>query len=340
MYKWWPRSIVFLIGIGCFSMGLNRDIGLKTPSNFPQVVYDFSNNPYSQKKFDLGKKLFYDGLLSSDGSVSCGFCHQQASSFTHHGHEISHGVEGRLGKRNAPPIINVIWQKTFFWDGGVNHLDFVPMNAIANPNEMNESLANVLSKLNQKEEYRNLVKSAFGVEQISTTEFLQALSIYMASLISAEAKYDKVIRKEGYQFSASEEAGFLLFKQKCASCHATDLFTDGSYRNNGVSNDYRFDKGREEITLDSADRGKYKVPTLRNIDFTAPYMHDGSLKTIDEVLNHYSDQMKAVPALDPLFAREGKPGIDLSMQNKEDLKNFLHTLNDTAFLKNRFFSEY
>lgn len=340
MFKSWARSFIYIIGIGCISLGLKRDTGLKIPSNFPKEVYDFSNNTYSQKKFDLGKKLFYDGLLSSDGSVSCGFCHQQASSFTHHGHEISHGVEGRLGKRNAPPIINVIWQKTFFWDGGVNHLDFVPMNAIANPNEMNESLANVLAKLNQKEEYRLLFNSAFGVDQISTTEFLQALSIYMSSLISADSKYDKVVRKEGSRFSASEEAGFELFRQKCTSCHATDLFTDGSYRNNGVSNDYRFDKGREEITLDSADRGKYKVPTLRNIDFTAPYMHDGSLKTLDEVLSHYSDQMKDVPTLDPLFINKGKPGIYLSAQNKEDLKNFLHTLNDTIFLKNRAFSEY
>jgi cytochrome c peroxidase len=330
-----------LIGLMAFDFRLQNPVmEVKLPSNFPKPVYDLEQNPVTEKGFALGKKLFYDGNLSSNGIVSCGFCHQQPSAFTQHGHEVSHGVNDLLGKRNSLAISNVIWQKTFFWDGGVNHLEFVPLNALENPVEMNETLENVLKKLNQSSEYKIDFKEAFQVDEIKSTEFLKALSQFMVSLISANSRYDKYVRMEGEVLSVEELTGLSLFTQKCSTCHATDLFTDGSYRNNGISNDFRFDKGREEITLREEDRGKFKVPSLRNVEYTDPYMHDGSLSTLEEVLDHYSDGISDSPTLDAIFRRSDKPGINLTGVEKKSIISFLKTLTDKEFIADKRFSEY
>ncbi len=333
--------LIFFFFLGISSFDYNPHPLFRLPENFPGTIYDLTANPVTEKGFYLGKKLFYDAKLSSDGIISCGFCHQQPSAFTHHGHPVSHGVEGRLGKRNAPSIVNVLWQKTFFWDGGVNHLDYVSLNAINNPNEMNESLDHILVKLNEDKAYKNEFREAFGSDTISSKEFLQAMSQYLAALISSDSRYDKYIRGDKSILTPDELAGLHIFQEKCSTCHIPDLFTDGSYRNTGVTDDYRFDKGREEITLLEKDRGKYKVPTLRNIMYTAPYMHDGSIATIVEVLDHYDHGMKQVPNLDSTFIqKDAKPGIRISPVEKLNLLAFLNTLTDTTFLKNRMFSEY
>lgn len=318
----------------------NQQAEIVLPDNFPPPVYNLKQNPPTEKGIALGKKLFYDGDLSSNGIVSCGFCHQQPSAFTQHGHRVSHGVNDRLGKRNALPIVNVAWQKTFFWDGGVNHLDFTPLNALENPKEMDESLENVLKKLNASSSYREEFKNAFGVDEISSAEFLKSLSQFMLTLVSANSRYDKYIRHEGEQLNSAELKGLQLFKQKCSTCHATDLFTDGSYRNNGLASDFRFDKGREEITLDSADRGKFKVPTLRNIEYTNPYMHDGRFETLEDVLDHYSQSVRDNPALDPILKQGTTIGILLSDEEKLNIIAFLKTLTDREFLTDKRFSEY
>jgi cytochrome c peroxidase len=320
--------------------GTNPTMDLPLPGNFPEPVYDLKQNPVTEKGFALGKKLFYDGNLSSNGIVSCGFCHQQPSAFTQHGHVVSHGVNDRLGRRNTLAISNVLWMKTFFWDGGVNHLDFVPLNALENPTEMDESLAHVLEKLNQSDKYRTAFREAFQVEEIKSAEFLNALSQFMVTLISANSRYDKYIRNEGEQLSAQEVSGLRLFRQNCGGCHATDLFTDGSYRNNGISRDFRFDKGREEITLNPADRGKFKVPSLRNVEYTDPYMHTGELATLEEVLDHYSSGIRESETLDPLLRMQAKPGITLIEQEKKDIIAFLKTLTDREFLDDPRFAEY
>jgi len=334
-----PIVIGILILIAFDLYKHDRKVDITLPDNFPKPVYDLESNPITEKGFLLGKKLFYDGNLSSNGIVSCGFCHQQPSAFTQHGHDVSHGVEDRLGKRNTPSISNVIWMRTFFWDGGVNHLDFVPLNALENPVEMDESLENVLRKLNQSDEYRNSFREVFQVEEIKSAEFLKALSQFMASLVSSNSRYDKYVRNEGEQLSTQELEGLTLFKQKCSSCHATDLFTDGSYRNNGVTDDFRFDKGREEITLDPADRGKFKVPSLRNIEYTDPYMHDGRFSTLEEVLDHYTG-VKDAETLDPILKNNTPAGITLSDTEKANIIAFLKTLTDKEFLTNKRFAEY
>lgn len=312
---------------------------LDIPANFPAPVYDLKSNPLTAGGVELGKMLFYDGILSSDGSTSCGSCHQQIAAFAHQDHPISHGVDNRLGRRNALPLANLIFNQTFFWDGGVHNLDLSPLNALENEDEMSEQLDHVLLKLNESKEYREKFQKVFGVQKITSKEFLQSLTQFMATLISANSRYDRYVRQEGEKLSAEELEGLELFKQKCSSCHASDLFTDGSFRNNGVPNNYRFDKGREEITLNISDRGKYKVPSLRNVELTAPFMHDGSISTLEKVLEHYHSGVAESPSLDPLLKQNGRLGIPMSGDEKRKIIVFLKTLTDQDFLSDKRFSE-
>lgn len=316
-------------------------IQVDIPPNFPPPIYDLNKNPITEEGFELGRKLFYEQMLSRDGNISCGSCHQQFASFVQAGHDFSHGVDNLHGRRNTLPIFNTLFYKTFFWDGGVHNLDMVAVNPIENPTEMDETLENVLKKLNHSLYYRALFKKAFKTDSITSKEFLQAFSQFMAAMISANSKYDKYIRNEGETLTTEEFKGLSLFKQKCSNCHSTDLFTDGSYRNNGITNDFRFDKGRQEITLQESDKGKFKVPSLRNIEYTAPYMHNGSLNTLEEVLDHYTNNIKPSETLDPIFRnKDGSLGINLSIDEKKSIIAFLKTLSDTQFIKNKKFSEY
>ena len=313
---------------------------VRIPSNFPKPVYQFANNPVTKQGFELGRKLFYDGLLSRTGTVSCGSCHQQESAFIQADHDLSHGVDDQLGKRNSLPIFNALFKKTFFWDGGVANLELVPVNPLENPVEMDEKLDNVIRKLNHSNVYRTLFKEAFGCDTISSREFLYAFAQFMGAMISANSRYDHYIRNEGVQLTADELQGLRLFKEKCSSCHATDLFTDGSYRNNGATEYSETDKGREEVTLNPADRGKFKVPSLRNVAYTAPYMHDGSLETLEAVLSRYNSGIRDSQTLDPLLRqKDGKIGIALSKLEQQQIIAFLNTLTDHEFLQDKRFSE-
>jgi cytochrome c peroxidase len=318
-------------------------VEIKIPSNFPDPVYDLSSNPPTKEGVALGKRLFYDTRLSRNNTISCGFCHMQSNAFTHHGHDLSHGVDDQLGRRNSLPIQNLIFYKTFFWDGGVHNLDLVGLNAIANEVEMDEEVDNILAKLRANSSYPQQFKKAFGLDEITSTVFLQALSQFLATMVSANSKYDMHIRKEnGITFTGSELQGLELFNEKCAGCHSTDLFTDQSYHNNGfsTSTDLDRDRGREEITLNPEDRGKFKVPSLRNVELSAPYMHNGKLKTLEDVLEFYSEGVNDSPTLDPLLKQSGKPGIQLSTEEKKALVQFLLTLTDERYLSDRQFSEF
>jgi len=310
------------------------------PANFPAPLYTFKNNPPTKEGFELGRKLFYDGLLSRTGTISCGSCHQQDAAFIQADHDLSHGVDDQLGRRNSLPVFNALFKKTFFWDGGVPNLELVPVNPLENPLEMDEKLDNVIHKLNNSPVYRALFKKAFDVDTIASREFLYAFAQFMGAMVSANSRYDKFIRKEGVQLTVEELDGLTLFKQKCSSCHATDLFTDGTYRNNGLKNDFSSDKGREEVTLNPSDRGKFKVPSLRNVEYTGPYMHDGSLETLEEVLEQYNSGVKVSATLDPLLQQNiEKPSIPLSKEEQRKIILFLKTLTDQEFLHDKRFSE-
>ena len=316
------------------------NIRFEQPSNFPAAVYQFQGNPLSNNGFNLGKKLFYDARLSADQSVSCGSCHQQFAAFAQLDHPVSHGVNNCLGKRNAPVLFNLAWQREFFWDGGAKNLEIVPINAITDACEMGTSLEKVLDYLNRTAPYPQLFKTAFGVEKIGSQEFLKALAQFMVAMVSGNSKYDQVMRNpKQNSFSSAELLGYEIFKQNCGSCHSEPLFTNLTYVNNGL--DQRAaDEGRETITGLSVDRGKFRVPTLRNIELSSPYMHDGRFNTLEKVLEHYHSGVKWAENLDPLLIKDGKPGIPLSASEKQQLISFLKTLTDHEFIQNKVFSEY
>lgn len=342
------KFIVFAALIGCvIACKKGNDAlpdwftGFQRPANFPEPAYDFSRNPVTQAGFELGKRLFYEPRLSRNNTVACGSCHIQSASFTHHGHDVSHGIDDGLGTRNAQPIVNMAWQKEFFWDGGVFDLDLSPVNAITSAVEMDETVPNVLRKLREHPEYPSLFKKAFGTEEITDARFFMALSQFMLMAVSANSKYDQVMRGEnGATFTEAEQKGYLFFQKHCATCHSEPLFTDRSYRNNGLQPSRVNDVGRDSVTLNPFDRYKFKVPSLRNWQYTAPYMHDGRFLTLNRVLEHYRSGMVASETLDPVFQQpDESPGIPMTEEEKGNLTAFLQTLNDREFVTNPLFAE-
>lgn len=312
------------------------------PSSFPSPSYKIESNPITEEGFLLGKKIFFDGKLSRDGSISCAECHNQAYAFTHHGHAQSHGIDGQVGLRNGPALQNLAWQKTFFWDGGVFDLDLFSIAPIENPVEMDEKIGNVLEKLRNDQSYPPMFKKAFGTEEVTTERFLKSLSQFMLTLVSANSKYDKYKTGKA-NFSNDEKVGLTLFNEKgCGSCHPEPLFTDESFKSNGLPTDFFrnfVDFGRFRITELPEDKYKFKVPSLRNIEYTFPYMHDGRFSSLEDVLDHYADGgMADLENLDPIFKKNTKRGIALTSKEKSQIIAFLKTLTDEEFLKNKRFA--
>lgn len=312
-----------------------EDVKFYIPQGFPQPNYDFSLNPVTLDGFKLGRKLFYDPRLSRDNTISCGSCHQQEFAFAHGEHQVSHGIDGLLGTRNAPGLWNLAWHQTFMWDGGITHIELQPLGPIANPVEMDESIANIIAKLNADSQYPSMFEAAFGNDTITTQRITQAITLFQGLMISSNSKYDQVMRGEA-AFTSQEQYGLATFRSKCASCHIEPLFTDALYHNNGLAPEPTImDAGRMRITNDPADSMKFKTPSLRNIALTGPYMHDGRFTTLSQCLNHYSGPMYPSSTLDPQLTS----GIPLSAQEKSDLLAFLATLTDFTLINDPKFRE-
>lgn len=342
--KYYLLFLIFPLLISCSNDDdyQNVPIDFKVPSNFPALAYDFTNNPPTEKGFELGKKLFYDGRLASDGIVSCGFCHIQENAFTHHGHTVSHGVNNAAGTRNSPPIQNMAFQTAYMWDGATTHLDLQPIIPFTSPIEMNGNFSNAIAMMKNDAQYKKLFKQAFDGGEINSENMLKALGQFMALLVSSNSKFDKYRRNEsGGTMTADELDGYAIFNQKCASCHATDLFTDNSFRNNGLAINLQVnDIGRFRVTQLESDKYKFKVPSLRNIEKTAPYMHDGRFYTLEAVLDHYSSGVVNTQNLDESLNNNGTLGIPLTQTEKTKIIAFLKTLTDNEFLTNPKFAEY
>jgi len=320
----------------------NIPLPVEKPSNFPEMAYDLALNPPTEKGFELGKKLFYDGRLSSDGLISCGFCHLQEYAFTHHGHTVSHGVNNQLGTRNAQPIQNLAYQTTFMWDGAANHLDLQPVIPLTSAIEMNGNLTSIIEMMKGDGVYTKLYRQAFADGKVNTENMLKALSQFMVMMTSSNSKFDKFRRNEaGGTLTSDETAGYTIFNSKCATCHATDLMTDNSFRNNGLAvNPLVNDVGRFRVTELTSDNYKFKVPSLRNVEKTAPYMHDGRFGTLESVLNHYASGVVNSATLDPVLNQNGRLGIPLSELEKTQIIAFLKTLTDNQYLTDKRFSEF
>lgn len=325
---------ILIFSILGFSNLVFTPIYFIVPKGFPKPVYDFKNNPLTEEGFLLGRKLFYDPILSKDSTISCASCHLQQTGFTHVDHDLSHGIDGKIGTRNSLTLQNLAWNKNFMWDGGVNHLDVQAIAPLSSEVEMNESLENVVYKLNQNQEYKELFQKAFGSKKITGQATLKAISQFVVSLTTSNSKYDKVIRKEE-KFTEMEQKGYDLFKIKCASCHTEPLFKSNKFENNGLPIDTTLnDYGRMKITQKPQDSLKFKVPTLRNIEFTFPYMHDGRFKTLNEVVKHYNLGIQKGKTL----SKELQKPMNLSDKQRTELVAFLKTLTDKEFLFNPRFS--
>ncbi|WP_158976866.1 cytochrome-c peroxidase [Cellulophaga sp. L1A9] len=321
---------------------INELLTIEQPSNFPALEYDIDANPPTENGFELGKKLFYDGDLSRVGYISCGFCHEQSSAFTHHGHQFSHGVDGLEGTRNTPSIQNMAYMTHFMWDGAIDHLDLFPIAPITNEVEMDETITNVLSKLSADSEYPSLFAQAFDDGEINSENFLKALSQFMVMMVSSNSKYDKYVRNEdAIILTDLELEGLAIFKTNCATCHATDLFTDRSFRNNGLAPYTTInDLGRYNVTGLVEDKYKFKVPSLRNVALTAPYMHDGRFGSLEAVLDFYTDGVVESATLDPELQIDGALGLLLSITDKAALVAFLNTLTDEEYIDDERFAEF
>ncbi len=299
------------------------------------------DNPLTVERVALGKTLFFDKQLSVNSAQSCADCHVPEKAFTD-GRRTARGAEGEFGTRNAMPLFNLAWKKEFFWDGRAKSLREQVLQPIQNPIEMHETLTNICAKLRatDKIDYANLFTAAFGSPEITAEKISLALENYLLTLTSFNAKFDRVLRGEE-KFTAEEQRGFELFSTEydprrgqfgadCFHCHGGPLFQSQSFANNGSDGAFT-DIGREKITGKASDRGKFSVPSLRNVELTAPYMHDGRFRTLEDVIRHYSTGIPRSATLDPNLAKHPDGGVPLSDTDKRALMAFLKTLTDAQF---------
>ncbi|MDR3678629.1 MAG: cytochrome c peroxidase [Flavipsychrobacter sp.] len=329
----------------------SKQVAFDIPKGWPQPYYQFTNNRLTYDGFQLGRRLFYDGRLSSNDTVSCAFCHQNFAAFSNLAHFVSHGVGNQNGTRNAPGIFNMAWNTSYFWDGGVTNLENQPINPMTNPVEMGETLPDVIRKISKDPMYPAMFQRAFSNDTgdlINSKHIFQSLAQFMAVMISNNSRYDSFVRGQ-ITFNSSETNGYTTFKTKCASCHSEPLFSDYQFRSIGLepevmpvinhTGQFIIDSGREHITHNASDRYKFKTPSLRNIALTAPYMHDGRFLTLLDVLDYFSTSIKPgasyCATLDPSLTG----GIPLTTQQKNDLISFLNTLTDHTLYTNPLFSD-
>lgn len=302
------------------------------------------DNPLTKQGVQLGRMLFYETMLSKDGTQSCASCHRQLDGFSD-STRFSIGVEMLPGKRQAMPIFNMAWHgNEFFWDGRAHLLRDQSLKPIQDPLEMNETLENVIAKLTDSQMYQDQFIRAFGSSEVTSEKMALAMEQFMLSIVSSDSKYDQYLIGV-VELTASEERGLALFETEynpffpdqsgadCAHCHGGKNFENDEYMNNGLDVDAMLtDIGREDVTNDSADKGKFKVPSLRNVAVTAPYMHDGRFQTLEQVINHYNEHIRESATVDPAILNTKDTGLFLTAQDKEDLINFLKTLTDETFL--------
>ncbi|RYD53199.1 MAG: cytochrome-c peroxidase [Sphingobacteriales bacterium] len=310
---------------------VTAEAGFRIPQGWPAPHYSFAENPLKSTVIQLGKRLFNDPTLSRDSTISCGSCHQPAAAFSQADHVLSHGVAGRLGVRNTPGLFNMAWHPSLMWDGGANNLETQILAPLQNHVEMDLMAQEALDRIAATPDYRQAFRTVYGTDEITLSRTLKAIAQFMAILISDDSKWDQVQSGKA-QFTQTEAAGEQVFQQRCATCHQPPLFTDFSFRNNGLMPGATNDSGRMLITREQNDQYRFKVPSLRNLSFTPPYFHDGRAPTLDAVLQHYSTAVQSQHSAntDPIL----QGGVPLSGSDKANLKAFLITLNDSSFATN------
>ena len=306
---------------------------------FPQPALPL-DNPLTDEGVDLGRRLFHETQLSGNNRQSCASCHQATNGFTD-AKKFSLGAEGQVGTRNSMPLFNLAWKTAFFWDGRAPSLREQVLEPIENPIEMHETLTNVVSKLRARPDYQKDFARAFGSPDLTADRIARALEQFLLTQVSSHSKFDRSLTGE-VELSAEEKRGFELFHTEydprreqfgadCFHCHGGALFQSQGFANNGFDASFS-DLGRFLVTKKDGDKGRFSVPSLRNVARTAPYMHDGRFATLEEVIGHYSTGVKRSATLDPNLAKHPDGGVPLSAEDRRALVAFLKTLTDERFV--------
>jgi len=322
----WLVSLI-LLGFSCSHEvpSIERN-GL--PAGWPPIS-EVEDNPYNGARAALGKELFFETKLSAQGNVSCGTCHQPDRAWTV-SEALVMGTEGTRFFRHPPSLLNVAFFNEWHWDGGTTSLEKQVLAPLENPDEMNIRIDTLVERLNNDAHYIKRFREVFD-RRPDMYGVTRAFSAYQRSLLSFSSRWDQA-QKGSIQLNDQEKRGEALFfspQLKCSQCHTPPLFTDLNYHNTGIWEWGDFDPGRARVTLDSLDLGKFKTPTLRNLSFTAPYFHNGSLNSLEEVLKHYAQGGNHNLNQDSLLA-----GFELNERDQTDLLSFMRTLNDSAAIKN------
>ncbi|MCB0736636.1 MAG: cytochrome-c peroxidase [Bacteroidetes bacterium] len=326
--------IISIVAFGCENQTESSlDEILSVPAHFPAIVHPKNNAP-SELVIDLGKKLFFDPRLSGNNQVACGSCHFQELAFAD-SVPFSQGANGKT-LRNTQPIFNLAFKQEFFWDGGATSLERQIFGPLENHAEMGQELFELMRELKADKDYPELFDKAFNSGGINSNNIAKALAQFQRSIISSNSKYDKWLAGDENALNQLEKQGHELVKAKCGSCHSGVLFTDESYHNTGLDSTWNSDsnlnvlKGRYRISNDFADIGAFKTPTLRNLKFTAPYMHDGRFKNLDQVLNHYTAGVKDSEYLDDMLEANNPIIVE---EDKAAILAFLYVLNDEELVR-------
>lgn len=299
-----------------------------------------ADNPQTVEGVALGKKLFFDKILSANGTKACAFCHAPQQAFTDN-MITSVGIDGIAGTRNSMPIFNLAWNydERFNWDGSALSLERQAEEPVENPIELHSDWDNVVERLQADPEYPELFQLAFNTSTITKELTTKAIAQFERTLISANSKFDQYSLGQT-TLTTQELNGLDIFlredKGDCFHCHGNPnnpLWTNNNFHNNGLDATFT-DLGLGAVTGDPNDNGKFRTPSLRNLAYTAPYMHDGRFTTLDEVIDHYSEGLQDSPTIDPLMKQVDQGGVQLTDQEKADLKAFLLTLSDPSFINN------
>jgi cytochrome c peroxidase len=366
-YKWKLNRYTSLSKGGVLSFLLILTIGLSAwtyyedpiptgpfqlvyPANFGNRINVPADNPTTKQGVYLGRLLFYETALSANNKLSCSSCHQQDKAFTD-GKALSEGVDHVFSTRNSMSLVNLLWTRKFFWDGRAGSLEDQAATPLSNPHEMGQALTVSAQKLSQIRSYPALFRLVYGDTLINGDRIVKAIAQFERTLISANARYDQYLRN-AYQPNQQELKGMALFIQfpqpekgirgaNCAHCHGGVKTYMELFHNNGLDSIPK-DAGIETLTSLPTDRGRFKVPTLRNVALTAPYMHDGRFKTLEEVVDHYSEHIKQSASLSSFLQGEsnevGGTSLKLLPEEKKELVAFLNMLTDSTFINNPHFS--
>ncbi len=314
---------------------------LDVPDYFP-ILETPADNPLTEEGVLLGRMLFYDPILSGDSTLSCAGCHKQEFAFSDE-NRFSTGIDGLQGDRQAMPVLNIGWVSNLFWDGRADGVEAQALGPVENPVEMHETWPKAMEKLKRHPDYPSLFFYAFGTWDITKEHAARAIAQFERTLVSANSRFDKkfyLLDTDPFLMTDEEVDGYFIFnteKGDCFHCHGGPLLTDNLFHNNGLDASPA-DEGLGKVTGKATDRGKFKTPTLRNIAFTAPYMHDGRFETLEEVVDFYSGGLHFSETIDPLMKNVHRGGLQLTEQERSALVAYLHTFTDTAFINNKAFS--